>query len=151
MSSDPASLDHLHDLAMPGPVPWWPPAPGWYVLAAVILLAGAWQGWRGYQRWRGNRYRRAALRELAKANTVAQVAEVLRRTALSIVPRETIANLSSTAWTNWLVKVCAEQMPPRVQELLSGGLYSPQQQPSDQAAVKSYAAEWIRLHQNRDN
>ena len=40
--SDPGSLQNLHDIVVPGPAAWWPPAPGWYVLAAVALSVGEW-------------------------------------------------------------------------------------------------------------
>ena len=43
--NDPGSLQNLNDIVVPGPVAWWPPAPGWYVLAAFALAGLAWLGW----------------------------------------------------------------------------------------------------------
>lgn len=57
-----ASGPVLRDIQLP-PAAWWPPAPGWWIVAALVLLAvglAAWLLWRhGRQR-----LRRAALREV---------------------------------------------------------------------------------------
>ena len=49
MKPDPASLENLRDIAVPPPVPWWPPAPGWWVVMAVLAIAVivvAFRAWR---------------------------------------------------------------------------------------------------------
>jgi len=63
--SDPASLKNLYDIVTPGPVPWWPPAPGWYVFFAIIIIVTAWLGFRRYRDWKANQYRMSALGRLA--------------------------------------------------------------------------------------
>ena len=35
--SDPGNLQNLNDIVLPVPAHWWPPAPGWYVLAGLLL------------------------------------------------------------------------------------------------------------------
>ena len=94
-----ATLAALHDIVVPAPVPWWPPAPGWYaVLALAVALAG-WGAWRLYRRWRANAYRRTALRRLAairaalavrrrRAAALTDLATLLRRAALHVAPRD---------------------------------------------------------------
>lgn len=69
-------LDQLEPLIAPDAVPWWPPAPGWWVLAALLplLLWGLWRlRHRLPRRQRGERaeqplepMREAALKELAQ-------------------------------------------------------------------------------------
>ena len=64
MTTDPYSLDNLHDIVEPASIPWWPPAPGvWLLLAlvAVWTVAGLGLWW---VHWRRQAYRRAGLREL---------------------------------------------------------------------------------------
>lgn len=53
----------LRDIHLPAPVPWWPPAPGWWLLAALLaaMLAGALWYWH---RYRKRAPLRAALKEL---------------------------------------------------------------------------------------
>jgi hypothetical protein len=65
-SDDPGSLDRLHDLVAPPPVPWWPPAPAWYALGVVVFVLLAVLAWRVVAWWLRNRYRRAGLAELER-------------------------------------------------------------------------------------
>ena len=64
-SADPASLDHLHGIVFPDPVPWWPPAAGWIFVGALAIVALGVVAGLLVVRWRRNRLRRAALAELA--------------------------------------------------------------------------------------
>lgn len=105
---DPGSLDRLHDIVAPVPVPWWPPAPGWHVvggLALVLLGAGV---WAAVSRWNRNRYRRDALKELDRITrdprgpALAEIAELVKRTALAAFPRDKVASLTGEAWLAFL-------------------------------------------------
>jgi len=146
MKPDATSLDALHDLVLPPAVPWWPPAPGWYAVLALLVLAAAWLTSRFWKRWRANAYRRAALRELDSLEDAAAIAELLRRTALAIVPRPVVAEKTGTAWTDWLAAQCPETMPDTVRRQLTAGVYG--QPAADRAvsALRDYAARWIARH-----
>ena len=98
MNQDAASLDRLHDIVMPPTVPWWPPAPGWYVLAAIILGLLLVLVLRLWLRWRATAYRREAIRALDSASDPAAIAALLRRTALAESSRSEIAALHGNAW-----------------------------------------------------
>lgn len=108
MSADLTSLDRLHDIVVPPPVPWWPPAPGWYVVIGAGGLLLLWAGIRFVVAWRRNRYRRVALAELAAIRTgndpngPARLSELLKRAALVTYPREQVAGLSGKAWLEFL-------------------------------------------------
>jgi hypothetical protein len=103
-NSDPGSLSNLRDLAMPEPIPWWPPAPVWYFviafLAAVLLVIAT----RVLIRYRRNAYRRAALAELRELDPgeAAELPALLKRTALVAYPRRDIASLNGQSWLEFL-------------------------------------------------
>jgi hypothetical protein len=146
MTNDPASLDRLHDLALPPEVPWWPLAPGWYGVIAIGLAAASWLAFRAWKHWRSNAYRRAALQELKSLDTPVAIAELLRRTALAIAPRPVIAELTGPAWPDWLTAQCPEPMPEIVRAQLTAGIYQTPSANPDLAPFKTYATRWIGTH-----
>jgi hypothetical protein len=103
----------LRDLHLPEAVGWWPPAPGWWLLFAVLLAVTAYglvRAWRAYRR---NAARRVALAELARLQQAwqadrdvialgARLSPLLRRAMLAYVPRPEIAGLTGDAWLEWL-------------------------------------------------
>lgn len=111
MSSDP--LAALRPLHLPEPVGWWPPAPGWWLLALVVLALALLAVRALLQQRRGSRYRRAALSELAACARRAQAdgdalafatsaSGILRRAALQRYPRARVAALCGDAWLGFL-------------------------------------------------
>jgi hypothetical protein len=106
--SDAASLQNLNDIVVPLPAPWWPLAPGWYVVAAALLILLSWLLYKQWKRWKGNAYRRQALAELSVIRAggdegqIRQVPELLKRTALSAWPRQQVAGLSGASWHRFL-------------------------------------------------
>jgi hypothetical protein len=112
-SPDPASLQNLNDIVLPTPVSWWPLANGWYFLLGVLLILFAWLCYRAILRWNQNRYRRAALQELAviteglesestRSRYLRQIPGLLKRTALAAYPRSEVASLSGEDWHRFL-------------------------------------------------
>jgi hypothetical protein len=105
--NDNTSLQNMNDLVTPGPVPWWPLAPGWYGLAVIVvaaLLVFAFIMWR---RWQRERYRRQALLELSAmragtAGSLDLLPALLKRAALAVWPREVVASLSGAGWHRFL-------------------------------------------------
>ena len=146
MNDSAASLDRLHDLALPPQVSWWPPAPGWYVVIALALIATAWLALRLLRRWQANAYRRAALHELKSLDTPAAIAELLRRTALAIAPRPVIAELTGPAWLDWLARQCGEPLPENAREQLTDGVYGATTSGGNLNKLREYAAHWISRH-----
>lgn len=106
-----ASLDRLHDLVVPEGVPWWPVAPGWWVLAGLLLAGTAMVAWRAWRRRLRNAYRREALALIDRLESappdsdeacVSAVSTVLKRAALTVWPRAEVASLSGEAWLRFL-------------------------------------------------
>jgi hypothetical protein len=127
-------------------VPWWPPAPGWYVLLALGLFLAGWLLVRAWLRWRANAYRRAALGALRTADSPAAISEVLRRTALAIAPRSTVAQQTGAAWPAWLAERYPGPLPDAVQEQLTRGVYDHSHAPANVDDLRAYAARWIEHH-----
>lgn len=128
----PDALAGLRDYHLPDALHWWPPAPGWWLLALLMLLALA-AVWR-LRRRRGRQHRAAdlALRELAALRDrwaqdgddlafVRALAALLRRYALARWPADEAAGLSGAPWVRYLADKCAAA-PAGVREALAGGL-----------------------------
>ena len=109
---DPAQIP-IRDLHLPTMIGWWPLAPGWWGVIAVVVI-GLLLLIRGYLRKRARGAgRRHALRLLEQLvvdykqhqNAVAfgtEVSELLRRTMLAYAPRGEVAGLTGDAWLEWL-------------------------------------------------
>jgi hypothetical protein len=148
MNADPASLDNLRDIVEPAAVSWWPLASGWYILFAILLTVCVALAYRAWRNWRANTYRRAAQLELQLATDIAQVSEVLKRTALVAFPRTDVASLAGAAWSDWLGQTIGEQVPAPVRESLTLGVYA-ETEGTNVADVSAFAAHWIQQHTRR--
>lgn len=126
-----AALEKLRDIRLPDPVSWWPLAPGWWALAALVLAAvAALLGWSLLRR-RTRRY--AALRELdglkrrvaagADAGVAQELAGLVRRVALA-ARGAAVAPLTDRAWIEALAEGPAG-LPKEVATLLADAPYRP--------------------------
>jgi len=103
MNSDPTSLDRLHDVIAPPPVPWWPPAPGWVVIGLLLTLCLVYWMIRAVRHCQSNYYRREALELLATAHSSGvELATLIKRVALSVYPRARVASLTGDQWLTFL-------------------------------------------------
>ncbi|BBP04410.1 hypothetical protein TPL01_21110 [Sulfuriferula plumbiphila] len=107
------ALSQLRDIHLPARISWWPPALGWWLLAAAILLiALALYGLHRHRR--RNHWRRFALSELSRLRElhetqqsapcalVSELSILLRRVAVSRFPRAEVAALNGDAWLAFL-------------------------------------------------
>lgn len=146
MKEDATSLSRLNDLVEPPSVAWWPPAPGWYFVLAILGGVLAWLAYREWSRWRADVYRRAARHELQSAGSVAAISEVLRRTALAATSRQAIAGLSGPAWPAWLAERSPDPFPENLRLALASDVYREQEAPTDLDALREGATHWVRRH-----
>jgi hypothetical protein len=152
-------LAGLRGYRLPEPVSWWPPAPGWWLLAGLgLVLLGLAVVW-GRRRWRRRAPARAALRELAALRAdlardadagafVRGLSRLLRRYALTRFPRDRVAGLTGADWLAFLdAHGGAGRFGAGPGRLLAEAPYRPA--PELPAAVLAeLAADWIR--HNRD-
>jgi HAMP domain-containing protein len=112
MNPNPALAD-LRDIHLPPPISWWPPAPGWWILAALVLLIALgifiWRRHRARNRWRqyalnelANLRAQHAAQSLTATRLIGDLSVLLRRVAISRFPREEVAALSGEAWLAFL-------------------------------------------------
>jgi hypothetical protein len=110
----------LREIHLPAPVSWWPPAIGWWlVVAAVIVGVAALTLW-----WRHRIALRTAPATLARADLarlratwlqnqdtqwlVSEVSTWLRRVSMSLVSRERAASLTGSHWREYLNELAGE-------------------------------------------
>lgn len=106
-------LAQLKDIHLPNAVDWWPPAPGWYALAILILVLLFYSVHLAYRRYAASLAKKQALLLLNACQkryeqehnvplTSAHISELLRRVALVYFPREHVAGLHGNEWLQFL-------------------------------------------------
>lgn len=109
---DPQAIP-LRGLHLPEPVGWWPLAPGWWVLMAMLVIGCAFLVRAWLRRRAHSAARRKALRQLEESRSAfayhgnpvvlgAEVSELLRRAMLAYAPRSEVAGLTGEDWLAWL-------------------------------------------------
>jgi hypothetical protein len=112
MNANPQQLLQLRDIHLPGAPAFWPPAPGWWLVVAVLLALLAWLTVAALRRYRIRRQRQRVLAALASLeqklasertpDALAQISVLLRRLALMRFPRQEVAALTGRAWLRFL-------------------------------------------------
>jgi len=153
MNADPGSLENLHDLVMPVPVPWWPPAPGWFIVSAVLVMVLGWWLIRAIQQWQSNSYRREALVLLGKIDgSGAELPILIKRVALSAYPRERVASLTGEEWLAFLDQTGhTDEFTTGAGRWLARVAYEPQLTASlsttELNGLRTAVRDWILRHQ----
>lgn len=141
-----AQLDQLRDIHLPEPVGWWPLAPGWWALLAlvcVLVVAAAIWIWL---RRRSARF--LALRELEAISPeredefLTQISSLLRRVARRRSAGADV--LTGEAWSAFLMEG-KHGMDRDSARLLATGPYGPPaNQNFEPEALRAETATWIR-------
>ena len=99
-------LAELRPLHLPADIGWWPPAPGWWLLALLLVALVTW----ATLAWRRRAARREALgiiravhkTDLAGPALAQAINLALRRYAMACYPQHNIAALSGRPWLEFL-------------------------------------------------
>lgn len=148
-----AALD-LRDIHLAPATQFWPPAPGWWLLALLAGTALALLAHWLYRRYRHYRLRRRVLQELDQLGMtctrvtapefVTAVSTLLRRVALQRHARERVAPLSGAAWLQFLDETGGNgQFTTGVGRLLGDGPYVPHLQEIPSEPLLALARDWI--------
>ncbi len=153
-------LAELRDIHMPGPIETWPPAPGWWILAAIAIGIVLYVIYLLIRNWRANRYRREALSEMhdlfaswqANGDDLAYIEalqNLLKRVALSSFPREDVACLTGEAWVQFLDRSTgSHDFSMGEAEVLIDGNYRPDVS-VDVHALHATSVQWIKRHHTK--
>ena len=103
----------LRDIHLPGPIGWWPPAFGWWLVAVLVLVGLALYGAHYYRA----RHKRAALKAMTRVRTALEqgaepvaclqfLSTILRRFAMTSAARAAgdadVAGLIGERWLRYL-------------------------------------------------
>lgn len=157
-SADP--LASLRDIHLPPAVGAWPPAPGWWLLLALLCLALSALLWWSLRRYRAGAYRRSAVEELQRCYTAWQATgdslhylqtlqQLLKRVALVNQPADTVAALSGTHWIAFLDRQWSK--PPSTSFTACGlaDLHYQNGAPAcDIETIQQVAMAWLQQHRS---
>ena len=148
-------LSQLKDIVEPMPIGWWPLAIGWWLLAVLILVLLISLGYWLVRRHRQNRFRKLALRELAKIQQhyqaqpapqahVAALNGLLKQVAITRYGRAQVSSLHGEHWCRFL-----SDQAPGVDFMNGPGalLGNAHYQPSQDLPLENLtrlARDWIR-------
>ena len=141
----------LRDIHLPDPIGWWPPAPGWWLLfvgVPTLLVLVIWL-WRFLRRMTVKKLALTELESIAQSDRDAreklqQLAVLLRRTALSVYPREAVASLVGEPWLGFLDQAVGNHAFSKgVGRLLIEAPYRREVE-ADMDALIALCREWIK-------
>lgn len=145
-----AIVDMLEPLRTPGAVGWWPPAPGWWVLAimGLALVGYALRSlWRFHRRGAPLRAAKAALIVIENANLdnlarASALAELQRRLAMRIAGRKACAGLTGERWAAFL-NAMTPGKGPYFDALLAELAYQPEIQTHRCEEAHEATRQWL--------
>ena len=153
--NEPDLLSQLRDIAEPTAIGWWPPAPGWWLLAVLCVAAVIALVWWLVRRKRANRFRGRALDELdiirqrfeqqrQPQTYLLELNALLKRVAITRYGRARVAPLHGRDWCRFLTEQASGvDFTEEPGALLGQQLYRPLADlPADR--LQTLVATWIR-------
>ncbi len=153
---NPDLLTQLRDIHAAPAVPWWPPAPGWWVLALLFLVALAWLGRRIVARYRANQRRKQMLGWIDHLNVsvdpqrdpqayLSTLNRIFKLVALRAFPDQRCAALAGQDWADFLTGKMKTSKTSGSIKVLASGPYDPAPQ-FDPRLMSELTRNWIRQY-----
>ena len=149
----PQLLELMHEIVMPDPISRMPDGPGWWVFFGWLTLVGYIIGRSLVRRYQRNRYRReaitmveqvAASADASPANAAANIAVILKQTALVAYPRTDVAALYGDDWARFLNESASnDPLVNEASQALAHAAYDPD---ADGRKLVAAARRWIKVH-----
>lgn len=148
-------LERLEDIHRAAEPAWWPPAPGWWVVAALVVAGLVWLALRLMAGLKAHLRRRRLLRELDElterfdpraqpAAYLGALNRLFRAIALRAFPETGCARLQGEAWVAFI----RERIPGGGSESLAAlerGPYRPRPE-FNPAELQAQARLWVAHH-----
>ncbi|MBU0654584.1 MAG: DUF4381 domain-containing protein [Gammaproteobacteria bacterium] len=148
----------LRDIHLPEAIGWWPPAPGWWALAFLMVAAILFLIWRWRQQQEGERALELALYELGRlqqqhgkdSNTLLrELSVLLRRTAISQYGRQQVSGFTGAAWVEFLDQKAGKPLfKGELERFLTEMPYRPETE-AETSAILAAVREWIKLQRGK--
>ena len=147
----PAEPLPIRDIHLPEPITWWPPAFGWWLVLLCIITLVIIMVW-SYKKITRKTAIKSARHLLSQIQMrsdwdnlqkLTALSALLRRTAISIYPREQVASLTGQAWLDFLDRPFKEKKfsSPQGQQLINS-LYQ-QTNNSDLNPLFEFSEQWL--------
>jgi len=153
---NPDLLALLRDIHSAPPVSWWPPAPGWWVVAALVLAALVWFGRGLLAAFRAYLRRKQMLAWVDHLNAtvdpqqdphsyLSTLNRVFKIVALRAFPGQKCALMTGHEWTEFLHQNLKTRQSDEALSVLASGPYQPAPH-FDPVVISELARIWIKQH-----
>jgi hypothetical protein len=153
---NPDLLSQLRDIHAAAPVPWWPPAPGWWVLAILLLVLLTWLLRLARARYKIRQRRKQMLAWVDHLNAsidpqrdpqayLSTLNRIFKLVALRAFPGQQCAVLAGQDWADFLKEKMKNSTSADSISVLASGPYDPAPQ-FDPDMMSELTRLWIRQH-----
>ena len=153
---NPDLASQLRDIHAAPAVPWWPPAPGWWILALLLLVLLIWLGRRLFARIRVHQRRKQMLGWVDFLNVMvdpvsepqaylSMLNRIFKLVALKAFPGQHCAAMSGAEWVGFLSKKLKKERSVNSLAILATGPFDPKPE-FDPATISELARVWIKQH-----
>ncbi len=151
-------LKLLKDIHPSAAAEWWPPAIGWWLLAAILLALGVWLLRKALAAWRRYRFRlhtEAAVKHIFSSYSqqsrqlLVELNQLLKRWLAYL--GQSGGNLTGSDWAEFLLdSSVTPSVAERVEiELLTSAHYQAEVPELDTQILRDWALRWVRLQERR--
>ena len=153
---NPDLASQLRDIHAAPAVSWWPPAPGWWVLALLLLVLLIWLGRRLLARIRVHQRRKQMLSWVDHLNAnidpqrnpqayLSTLNRIFKLVALGAFPGQNCAALAGQDWVDFLTANMKNSHSAESLNVLASGPYDPAPQ-FDPDTMSELTRFWIKQH-----